>query len=227
MHKKRFLGLVSALFILGACAGTQIIPTADSEYEKGLALFNDGKYEQALPYFTKATEMDADHMKSYLYMGRAYLKLDRWMDAISPLKKAYSLAPRETTKIISGELLNAFLGAGIAQFQKGNYQGAIDYLKEGLKLKPGSKEVMGQLGETLLAFGTQLLSEKRISEAISAFKEALEVSPGNFSAYFGLAKAFFSNGDFAKALDAVRNAIKVNPKSEEAQSLFMELLKGK
>lgn len=227
MQKINFSILIIALFILGACAGAQIFPTAESEFEKGLALFNEGKYEQALPYFTKATEMDANHMKSYLYIGRSYLKLNRWIDAISPLKKAYTLAPQETTKAITGDLFNAFLGAGVAEFQKGNYRGAIDFLKEGLNLKPGSKEALGQLGKTLLAFGTKLLGEKRIPEAISAFREALQVSPNNFAAYLGLAKAFFQSGDFGKALQAVRESIKIDPKSEEAQSLFLELLKGK
>jgi tetratricopeptide (TPR) repeat protein len=143
------------------------------------------------------------------------------------LKKAYTLAPQETTKAITGDLFNAFLGTGVAEFQKGNYRGAIGFLKEGLKLKPGSKEAPGQLGKTLLAFGTKLLGEKRIPEAISAFREALQVSPNNFAAYLGLAKAFFQSGDFGKALQAVRESIKIDPKSEEAQSLFLELLKGK
>ncbi len=227
MQKKKFSVLVIAVFILGSCAGTQIFPTAESEFEKGLALFNEGKYEQALPYFTKATEMDANHIKSYLYMGRSYLKLNRWIDAISPLKKAYSLAPQGTTKAITGDLFNAFLGAGVAEFQKGNYQGAIDFLKESLNLKPGSKEVLGQLGKTLLAFGTKLLSEKKIPEAISAYKEALDISPGNFAAYLGLAKAFFKSGDFGKALDAVKESLNIDPNSKEAYSLFLELLKGK
>lgn len=227
MQKRKFLVLVSAVFILGSCAGAQIFPTAESEFEKGLALFNEGKYEQALPYFTNATEMDANHLKSYLYMGRSYLKLNRWIDAISPLKTAYGLAPQETTKAITGDLFNAFLGAGVAEFQKGNYQGAIDFLKEGLNLKPGSKEALGQLGQTLLAFGTKLLGEKRIPEAISAFKEALQVSPNNFAAYLGLAKAFFKSGDFGKALDAVKKSLDIDPKSNEAYSMFLELLKRK
>jgi len=62
MQKKKLLVLVCAVLILGACAGAQIFPTAESEFEKGIALFNEGKYEQALPYFIKATEMDPNHM---------------------------------------------------------------------------------------------------------------------------------------------------------------------
>ena len=227
MQMRKSLVLVIAVFILGSCAGTQIFPTAENEFEKGLALFNEGKYDQAVPHFTKATEMDPDHMKAYLYIGRSYVKMNRWIDAISPFQKAYSLAPQETTKAITGDLFNAFLGAGISEFKKGNYQGSIDYFREGLNLKPGSKKVLEELGKTLLAFGTKLLSERKIPEAVSAYKEAIELSPGNFAAYLGLAKAFFKNGDFRKALEAVRESISIDPKSKEAQSLFLELLKGK
>ncbi|MDY7038934.1 MAG: tetratricopeptide repeat protein [Thermodesulfobacteriota bacterium] len=219
--------LVIAVFFLGSCAGTQILPTAENEFEKGLALFNDGKYEQAIPYFTKTAEMDPDHMKSYLYIGRSYLKMKRWVDAISPLQKAYKLAPQDTIRQIAGDLFDAFLGAGISEFKKGNYQDSIDYFREGLKLKPGSKKVIEELGKTLLAFGKKLLSEKKIEEAISAYKEAIKISPGNFAAYLELAKAFFRNGDIGKALEAVKESIRINPKSKEAYSLFLELLKGK
>jgi hypothetical protein len=40
MQKRKLLVLVSAVFLICSCAGAQIFPTAESEFEKGLALFN-------------------------------------------------------------------------------------------------------------------------------------------------------------------------------------------
>ena len=207
--------LIIAVLILISCAGTQKFSTAKYEFEKGLVLFNDGKHEQAVPHFAKAAEIEPKYMEAYLYLGRSYLKLDRWIDAIAPLRKAYGLAPKEATKVIAGDLLDAFFGASLFEFRKGNFQASIDYLRESLKLNPGSAIAIKELTKSLLAFGTKLLSDGKILEAISAFKETIELSPGNFNAYFGLAKALFYNGEALNALDAIREAIRINPKNKE------------
>jgi tetratricopeptide (TPR) repeat protein len=202
------------LFLI-SCAGTQKRSSAQYELEKGLALFNDGKYEQAVPYFVKASEIEPKYLEAYVYLGRSYLKLDRWTDAISPLQKAYGLAPNETAKVIAGDLFDAFFGASLSEFGKGNYKASIDHIRQALKINPGSEIAVKELAKSLLAFGTKLLSDGNILEAITAFKEAVQLSPNNFDAYLGLAKALFYNGEALNALDAVREAIRINPKDKE------------
>ena len=59
MHKK-ILVLVS-MFVLCSCAGLFIGLDAQREFEKGLALFNAGNYEQAVPHFVKATELEPEY----------------------------------------------------------------------------------------------------------------------------------------------------------------------
>ena len=215
-----------ALFLI-SCAGLPMGPNAQSEFEKGLALYNDGQYENALPYFKKATEIDQEFARAYMYMGRSYLNLEKWADAIPPLWKAFRMSPEETTKEIGNDLFKAFFGKALSEFKKGNYQGAIDDLREGLKLKPQSAEATRELGRTLIAFGTQLLSDGKIMEALSSFKEAVKVLPDNLEAYLGLARAFFKDGEFMEALDTVRKALKIDPGSDDARSMLLELFRQK
>jgi tetratricopeptide (TPR) repeat protein len=212
--KKSIIFIYTALFLV-SCAGTQKFSSAKYEFEKGLALFNDAKYEHAVPHFVKAFEIEPKYLEAYVYLGRSYLKLDRWIDAISPLQKAYGLAPKETAEVIAGDLFDAFFGAALFEFGNRNYKASIDYLRQGLKLNPGSATAIKELTKSLVAFGTKLLSDGNIQEAIPAFKEAVALSPSNFDAYFGLAKALFYNGEALNALDAVREAIRINPKNKE------------
>ncbi len=225
MHKKILL-LVS-MFVLCSCAGLFIGLDAQREFEKGLALFNAGNYEQAVPHFVKATELEPEYGRAYLYLGRSYLNLRRWLDAIPPLRTAYRLSPTETKKEALDVLLDALLAAATDAFKKGNFQGALTHLREGLSLSPQSAPFQHQLVDSLIGFGGQLLSQGKFSEAISAYTEVTDLSPNQFDAYLGLAKAFFKQGNLMKALQAAQKAATINPSSGEAQSLFFDLLKLK
>lgn len=212
--QKAILFMFSVLFFF-SCAGTQKRFVAENEFERGLALYEETKYEQAIPHFIKASEIESKYLESYVYLGRSYLKLDRWTDAIPPLQKAYDIAPKETAGVIAADLFDAFFGASLAEFGKGNYKASIDYLRQGLKLQPGSPVATKELTKSLLALGTKLLSQEKIIGALPAFREAVELAPGNFDARLGLARAFFHNGEALKALGAIKEAIKINPKNRE------------
>lgn len=221
MHIQKLILFSCVALLLISCAGKQKRSSAQYEFENGLALYHDAQYEQAINHFIKATEIEPKYLDAYMYLGRSYLKLDRWIDAISPLQKAYGLAPKETAQVIAGDLFDAFFGASLSEFKKSNYTASIDYIRQALKLNPGSTTAIQELTRSLLAFGTKSLSEGKILESIQAFKEAAELSPANFDAYFGLAKAFFYNGEALNALDAIKGAIKIDPKNKELMTALL------
>jgi tetratricopeptide (TPR) repeat protein len=222
--QKTILVLISVL-VLCSCAGLLIGSDAQMEFEKGLAFFNAGNYEQALPHFMKATELEPEFGRAYLYLGRSYLNLRRWLDAIPPLRTAYRLSPAETKKEALDILLDALLAAATDAFKRGNFQGALSHVREGLALSPQSTPFQNQLVDSLIGYGGQLLSRGKFSQAISAYSEVIDLSPDQFEAYIGLAKAFFKQGNLMQALQAAQEAAKINPSSGEAQSLFFDLLK--
>ena len=212
-------------FILTSCAGVGLISGAQSEFDKGLSLFNAGKYEEAIPRFRRATDLDPNFGRAYLYLGRSYLNLDRWAEAVAPLRTAYRLSPGETKKEIANLLLDAFFGAAIYEFNQGNFQDSASFLREVLQVEPNSSRARNDLARTLIALGGALLSQGRSSDAISTYNEALKLSPHNLDAYLGLANAFLSNGDILKALTVIETAIKIDPTNREAQSLFREMIR--
>ena len=59
--------------------------------------------------------------------------------------------------------------------------------------------------------------------AISAYTEPVKLSPEVFDAVFGLAKAFWSNGEISKALEAAAAAVRVESGNPEIQSFWQEL----
>jgi len=224
MQTLRRVSYIVSLLVLASCAGMPFLSGAKQEFEQGLALFNAGKYEQAIPYFSKAAESDPNYVQAYIYLGRSYISLGRWSEALGPLKTAYRISPKETRKEATSFLSDALVGAGIQSFRNGDYKTAVEHLKEGLTLDPGSAKVKDELVKAWTAYGGKLFTQGNFGEAISAFEQALQLSPGYLDAYIGLAKSFFKKGDFDKALQAARKALSLDPGSDELKKLLLQIL---
>jgi len=224
--KKLCMALVFVILVsvINSCAGIPFFSGARQEFEQGLAKFNVGKYEEAIPHFSKATELDSEYAEAYLYLGRSYLSLQRWSEAIPPLRTAYRLSPGETRKEALNLLFDAVMGAAGHEFRNGNFRSSVEYLKEAIKLAPSSGRAKTELMKSLMALGGKSISDGNLKDAISAYKDILELSPNYFDAYLGIAKAFFKSGDYERALEAAKKALELHPSSDEAMSLIRQLL---
>lgn len=223
MRRLAWLLTLFSVCILTACASMGVRSDVQSTFEQGLALFNQGKYEAALPHFTQATQLDPEFARAYLYLGRAYLNLARWQEALAPLRTALRLAPEETKREITELLIDALMGTATQQTQQGNLKAAIPLFKEVLQLQPQFAQATQHLVTTLLALGSQLLAQGKTSEALEAYLETTHLAPDNFNAYLGLARAFLQQRDWSKALAAVRSALRLSPSSLDALSLLQQL----
>ena len=213
------------LFFFSACASVGLFSGAKNEFDRGMALFNSGKYQEAIPHFQKSAEIDPDFSDAYLYLGRSYLNSGKWIEAISPLRTALRLSPDKTRKDIIAILVDALFGAASSELKRGNFQSSIGYFKEVLDLRPGSSRATNELFSALIAFGGNLLSKGNATGAISRFSEAIKLSPENATGYLWLAKAFVKNGDFLSALQSAKDAIRLDPTNNSAQSLMRELMR--
>jgi len=223
MKNRVFIILAVCLFFLGGCASVGLFSGAKNEFDRGMALFNGGKYQEAIPHFQRAAELDPDFANAYLYLGRSYLNLGKWFEAISPLRTALRLSPETTKGDVIAILVDALLGAASSELSKGNFQSSIGYFKEVLEVQPDSSRAKNELFGTLIAFGRDLLSKGNAREALARFSDAVNLFPDNATGYVWLAKAFLKNGDFLSALQAAKDALRIDPSSEPAQSLFKEL----
>jgi tetratricopeptide (TPR) repeat protein len=112
MKQKRHIATILAILVLvslSACAGMQTQGTAESEFNRGMSLFNRGKFAEAVPAFEKATELQADYADAYLYLGRSLLSLGQWREALPPLRAAYRLSPEKAEKEAGEVILDIIL----------------------------------------------------------------------------------------------------------------------
>ena len=221
---KRLVTFVAAALLICSCALVPgLVPDAQYEFDQGMALFNGGKYQEAAARFQKATEIDPNFGRAYLYLGRSYVNLKSWGQALQPLRTAYRLIPEDTKGEVLSILVDALFAVGLDALRSGDFLSAIGVLKEILGLQPTSAKARSELVNALIGYGGQLLTGGNVSQAIAQYTEAVKLAPNSFEAIFGLAQAFFKNGEFFKALQTAEDALRVNPTNRDLQSLLQEL----
>ena len=87
-----------------------------ASFDTGLSLFNQGKFDESIPYFERATAQSPDFAEAYFYLGRARVSLRQWRQAIPPLRSAYRLAPDATRDEVFNLLMDAFFAAAMDTF---------------------------------------------------------------------------------------------------------------
>lgn len=222
--KEKFLAILAIVLLVSACStALRFFREAQYEYERGVALFNQGNFEEAIVHFQKATEIDSNYFQAYLYLGRSYLSLNQWRLAITPLRTAYQISPTETKSEALNLLIDALYGAAVTKLDKGDFESSLGLFREILQLQPTSTRAKEGTVNALLSYGSKLLSQGRSSEALKAYSEALKLSPNNLQGVLGLAQAYFRNGDFSKAMNALSDALRIDPTNQDANSLLQNL----
>ena len=84
---------------------------------------------------------------------------------------------------------------GIQEYEKGNYEKAIEYFSKAIELKPDYAEAYYNRGLAYLKTGSKYTAEgrKNLNNAIADFSKAIELKPNYVNAYYsrGLAKIAF------------------------------------
>lgn len=103
------VALVSACAILGR-----------QNLDQGVALFNQGRFAEAIPYLEASTRDHPDSAQAYLYLGRAHLSQGNWRAAIQPLRTAFRLSPADAQEEIVNLIMDAGFAAALNDFRLGD-----------------------------------------------------------------------------------------------------------
>ncbi|HMK43656.1 MAG TPA: tetratricopeptide repeat protein [Dissulfurispiraceae bacterium] len=106
------VALIGVLLVvmLAALSGCGLSAGQDA-FDKGMAYFSQGNYEQAIPHFQRAIDLDPEFVDAYIYLGRSQLNMKHWRESIAPLRTAYRLAPDRTKGVVQDLIMDAILGA--------------------------------------------------------------------------------------------------------------------
>jgi tetratricopeptide (TPR) repeat protein len=191
--------------------------SAEVWFNKGIALNDLGKYDDAMQAFDKAIELDPKFALPWNNKGLILDNQGKLDEAIKAYDEATSLDPNFAL---------AWNNKGNVLKAQGKYDEAIEAYGEAIRSDPNFAWAWNGKGLALynkgLAFNNQgKLDEaiKAYDEAISAYTEALKIEPNHPEAKTNLAQAWNNKGNALKAqpgkqdeaIKAYEEAIRLNP----------------
>jgi tetratricopeptide (TPR) repeat protein len=171
-------------------------------YFLGETHFNEGETEQALTYFSHVLEVKPDHYEGLVYSGVIFYEQGDATRAEERLKRAVALYPDSFLPHFS-------LGAVYAG--QGNLALAVLYLERAVALD--------SVPQALYLLGSCFYEMGKLQPALRHLQEAVRHDPAFEEAYHLLGMAYLDRHWNRKALDAFRQAQRLNPKKLQYQDL--------
>ena len=172
----------------------------------GESYFHEGKVDQALHFFTRVLAVKPDHYEGLVYSGVVFHQRGDHRRAEELLKRAVALYP------------NAFLphfSLGATHAGQGNLARAVVYLEKAV--------VLDAVPQAHYLLGSCHYEMGKLKPAIRDLNEALKLDPGYEECYHLLGLCYLDRRWNRKALDAFRQAQKLNPKKMRYQDLVRYL----
>lgn len=163
---------------------------AEVYYNMGYIKTAQGRYEEAIQYFRRATKIKNDFARAHQKMGECYMALDR-----------PNLAQQ------------SFQNAAEIYMEKQMDDHAEQVLKEVLKINPDTINVYNNLG---IIYRRQ----RRYQKAINQYKKAVKVNPSDENIFYNMGRTYFDMEEFDDAKLMLEKALEINPDFNEATSLI-------
>ncbi len=184
------------------------------EYDLGALLHQERKFAEAVPVLKRAIELDPANLTARLMLARCYvfsyheLQIPNFVElTMEQLNYIVKKNPR-------------FPGVhhhiALVYINSGEPAKAVEELNKELRYDPANTQARLELGETLLKLNQY---RKAASELLTAAKQAPQV-PG---IEFALAKAYKADGETARALEAARKCVELDPQFADGHYLTGQL----
>jgi tetratricopeptide (TPR) repeat protein len=169
------------------------------------------RYEEAVPLLRSLL---ADHPED----GALHAQLTEALHVLGELTDAE--AAYEAWLAVDGRSDEALFGLGQVLYDQGRYEDAVRAFRKAEKRRSGRADVRSELGLALQALG-------RLPDAEAKQRDALERDPRNAEAWFRLGDVVSRQGDArrAEAVDAMRQAVRLDPRHVHAQLFLYRLLR--
>lgn len=215
----------------------------------GAILQKQNKFDEALQYYSQASQLDPTNVTTRLNVGTLYQQKKSYDSAIAAYDSILLLYPNH----LEANLYKAQCLAAMGQ----NTQ-ALEAFNKVLSIDPNNKEVKNQIFDTLKAtmtpaeimaymsknpagdkstidnmydYAIELHKQNKLDDAIAYYKEVLRVKADNPEVYINLAIAYKQENDLAHAKQVLQDAkIKFPNNSQIAdnlKSIAQEAVAGK
>ncbi|MEO0191220.1 MAG: PorV/PorQ family protein [candidate division WOR-3 bacterium] len=211
---------------------------AESYYNRGLELYNQGNFMDAITQFERCLEIDPENSLAQKWQEASF-------SALVEVQKA-----KYSKKQEKGQEISELMKKGVSFYSKGDYFKAEERFKEVLKIDPQNAEAKDYLAKSEKARKDKAADYLRRAEAarakgdyakaIDAYQKVFDYEPGNPDANKGLVetrelaakaasehlangRALYKKGDLSGAEAEFRAALNLDPSLVDASSYLAEI----
>jgi tetratricopeptide (TPR) repeat protein len=167
----------------------------------GLALFAEGKFEEAIFHYNEAIRLKPDSLP-YYNKANAYNELGQYQRAIENYNQAIKMKP---------DYADAYNNRGIVYNKLNQQQFAIEDYNEAIRLQPDLAEPYNNRGNAYNYLGQN-------QRAIENYNKAIHLKPDYAEAYNNRGSAYNKLDRYQLALDDFNKAILLKPDFADAYS---------
>jgi tetratricopeptide (TPR) repeat protein len=201
----------------------------------GLSEFELGDLKAALPYLSRAQQLDPDRPVPLLALGKVYVAMRNYSRANELYAKAvardsqlaeawYGLGV--TDRSLAEEILNQAARQRTTKNEatKNKIQNLLDAAMQALtravELDPNSARTHLLIAESLSDAG-------KLVEAVPEYHAAIKLDPGLDAAYLGLASQYWKQHQFEQALPLLKRLLLKSHEDPEANAMMADILEHK
>ena len=193
--------------VIATALAVALLPVARADFETGMSYYKSGKYLEAAGEFQALVDQNPEYADGYHLLGVCFLQSRKYADAEKNFLDAISLNGDKFEYHFN--LAKTFQ----AQKKYGKQVGTLNNA-EGLATNNKQKQLLYH------ARGNALAAQKKWGEAIDDLERSLALKPDPMT-QTQLGKAYYTLGDHAAAVTALRKAIKLKP-TADAYELMVE-----
>lgn len=172
----------------------------ESPLSKGDALYQQGKYTEALQEYKSVLEENQEIYEAYEKIGLCYYRLGDLDKAVEAFKQT-----------LTGEPLSpvALINLSAIYFHKGNIEEGMRYFN-----KLDAKTIKDP--SLFYNIGVLLFKNNQVDEAIDYLSKSIELDSNYIEAYYQLALTHLNKGNIEEAKKSFQKVIELAPESEKA-----------
>ena len=168
----------------------------------GNVLMDSQQFDEALPIFERATQVDPKFGRAYTGWGWALSEQPGKQDeAIAKYLKAIEIDPTDAY---------AYVNLGVARRAQGDQEEARRDYEQAMRIDPQNALAYNDMGNLLLA-------EKNATGALKNYEQAIEINPEYTHSYYGRGIALRNLGQLDKAGASFQKALELRPRKELAR----------
>lgn len=198
----------AAISTMKEIAGKDTSGSGNVEGALGLLLYNQGRYDEAIPNLKEKLKTAPKLSILYRLLGMCYIKKNDYGSILSDVKPALDSAvaayPDDKEKLSA-----VYFDLGRELYNAKHYSEAIEMFHKKLEQDPENWSVH-------LNVGFAYYSQKAYSKAIEEFRKVTQIKSDQANAYFMLGACYFETKNSAQAKSAFLKVLELDPKNVDA-----------